>query len=65
MGSLLNLFAIIIVFGVILWVINVYVPMLPAMKSLLNLLAVIVIVIYILQFFGVIHNFLPMYTLVR
>lgn len=65
MGGLMNLFAIIIVFGLVLWVVNVYIPMIPPIKSLLNLLAVVVLVIYILQFFGVIHTFLPMYNLVR
>ncbi len=65
MGGLMNLFAIIIIFGLVLWVINVYVPMLPPIKSLLNLLVVVVIIIYILQFFGLIHTILPMYHLVR
>lgn len=65
MGGLMNLFAIIVVFGLIMWVVNVYIPMLPPIKSLLNLLVVVVLVIYILQFFGVIHNILPMYHLIR
>ncbi|STX43269.1 Uncharacterised protein [Legionella donaldsonii] len=59
MSDLLNLFAIIIVFGVILWVVNVFIPMPGAIKSLLNLLVLIVLIIYILQFFGLIHNVLP------
>jgi hypothetical protein len=63
--SLLNLFFVIAIFGVVLWIVNVYVPMLPAIKSLLNLLAIIVLVIYILQFFGVIHTLLPIFNVVR
>lgn len=59
MNELLNLIALIIVFGVGLWLINVFIPMPGAIKSLLNVLVLIVLIIYILQFFGVIHNILP------
>lgn len=65
MNSLLNLFLVIIVIGVVMWLINVYVPMANAIKSLLNILATIVVVIYILQFFTVIPEILPMFALVR
>lgn len=57
--TLLNLFLLIIVFGVVLWLINTYIPMPGAIKSLLNVLALIVLIIYILQFFGIINNILP------
>lgn len=59
MNELLNLFAIIIVFGLVLWLVNAFIPMPSAIKSLLNILVLIVLVIYILQFFGIIHNILP------
>lgn len=59
MSDLLNLFAVIIVFGVVMWLINVYLPMAGAIKSLLNLLVLIVLIIYILQFFHVIPILLP------
>ncbi|MGL5742551.1 MAG: Thivi_2564 family membrane protein [Legionella sp.] len=52
MSGLLNLLAVIIVFGVVLWLINTFIPMPPAIKSLLNVLVLIILVIYILQFFG-------------
>lgn len=63
--ELLNLFAIIVVFGVVMWLVNAYIPMPGAIKSLLNVLVVIVLVLYILQFFNLIPVFLPMIQLLR
>ncbi len=65
MNGLLNLFAVIIVIGLVLWLINVFIPMAGAIKSLLNLLAVIVVIIYILQFFGIIPTLIPMVRIIR
>jgi hypothetical protein len=59
-NALLNLFAVIVVFGVVMWLVNAYIPMLGAIKSLLNILVVVVLLLYILQFFGVIPTVLPM-----
>ncbi|MDP1601981.1 MAG: Thivi_2564 family membrane protein [Legionella sp.] len=58
-ADLLNLIALIIIAGVLMWVINVFIPMPAAIKSLLNVLVLIVLIIYILQFFGVIKTILP------
>lgn len=60
MGDLLNLFAVIILFGVVMWLVNVFIPMASSIKSLLNLLVLIVLIIYVLQFFGIIKPLLPM-----
>ncbi|KTD25929.1 MULTISPECIES: Thivi_2564 family membrane protein [Legionella] len=65
MAELLNLFLLIILFGVVLWLVNVFIPMPGAIKSLLNLLVLIVLIIYILQFFGVVKNILPAIKLIR
>ncbi len=65
MHGLLNLFANIIVFGVLLWVVNTFIPMPMAIKNLLNVLVIIILIIYILQFFGIIPTILPMYKLLR
>jgi hypothetical protein len=65
MGGLLNLIAVIIVFGVALWLINAFIPMPPAIKSLLNILVLIILVIYILQFFGLIKTILPMVKILK
>lgn len=65
MNELLNLIAVIIVFGVVLWLINAFIPMPAAIKSLLNILVLIILVIYILQYFGVIKNILPMIHILK
>lgn len=63
MPELLNLIALIIIFGVAMWLVNVYIPMPAAIKSLLNILVVIVLVLYVLQFFGLVHVGFPTPTL--
>ena len=65
MNELLNLIALIIVFGVALWLINAFIPMPYAIKSLLNVLVLIVLIIYILQFFGIIKVILPMVRILK
>jgi hypothetical protein len=63
MPGLLNLIAIIVVFGVLMWLINAFIPMPGAIKSLLNLVVLIVLIIYVLQFFKIISPILPMINL--
>lgn len=65
MHGLLNLIALIIVFGVVLWLVNTFIPMPPAIKSLLNVFVLIILVIYILQFFGLIKTILPMFKILK
>ena len=65
MSELMNLIAIIIVFGVCLWLVNAFIPMPGAIKSLLNILILIVLIIYILQFFGIIKTILPMVRILK
>ncbi len=45
-----------LVVGVLLWMINTYVPMDAKIKSLLNIVVVIGVVIWLLQAFGLIGN---------
>ena len=63
--GLLNLIAVIILIGIVLGVINRFIPMASAIKSILNLVAVLVCFIYILQFFNVIQNILPMINIIQ
>lgn len=64
-GDLLNLIALIIVAGVLLWLVNAFIPMPAAIKSLLNILVLIVLIIYILQFFGIINTILPTFKILK
>ena len=50
---LLTILIVLVVVGVILWLINNYVPMDRKIKSILNVVAVIVVVIWLQQVFGV------------
>ena len=44
-----------IVVGVLLWLVNTYIPMAAPIKSLLNAVVVIVMVVWILKVFGLWH----------
>ena len=51
---LVSLIAILIVVGVVLWLINTYIPMASAIKSLLNIVVFVVVLVWVLQGFGII-----------
>jgi len=52
--SLINVVIVLIVVGVILWLINNYVPMDGKIKNILNAVIVIVVILWLLQAFGLI-----------
>ena len=54
--SLLNLVVILIVVGVLLWLVNTYIPMDAKIKSILNVVVVIAVVLWLLQAFGVLGS---------
>jgi len=56
---LFNLLIILIVAGIVMGLINRFIPMAPMIKSLLNLFVFVVLMIYVLQFFNVIRVILP------
>ena len=41
-----------IVVGILLWLINTYVPMEPSIKRILNIVVIIALVIWLLKVFG-------------
>ncbi len=49
---LLNVLLIIIVVGVLLWLVNTYIPMDRKIKNILNIVVVILIVFWLLKVFG-------------
>ena len=51
---LINLVLVLIVVGVLLWLVNSFIPMDRKIKQILNIVVVIVVVIWLLQVFGVI-----------
>ena len=50
---LIHIVLVLIVVGVVLWLINTYIPMDAKIKSLLNLVVMIAVIIWLLQAFGV------------
>jgi hypothetical protein len=53
---LINLVIVLVVVGVVLWVINSYIPMQANIKKILNVVVIIAVVIWLLSVFGVIGN---------
>jgi hypothetical protein len=45
-----------IVVGVLLWLVNSFIPMAGSMKSILNVVVVIFVVLWLLNVFGVLHS---------
>jgi 1-acyl-sn-glycerol-3-phosphate acyltransferase len=54
--SLITLVIVLVVVGVVLWLINSYIPMQSTIKKILNAVVVIVVVLWLLSAFGVIGS---------
>lgn len=54
---LINLLVILVVVGVSLYLLNVLVPMDAKIKTVINCVVGVIIFLYVLQAFGIIHNF--------
>jgi hypothetical protein len=53
---LIQLLEVLIVVGVLLWLVNRYIPMQGTIKSILNGVVVIAVVLWLLNVFGLFHN---------
>lgn len=53
MTPILSTIAILIVLGILLWLVNTYIPMDDKFKKLVNIVAIIAAVIWILERFGI------------
>jgi hypothetical protein len=54
---LLQLVMVLIVVGVLLWLVNNFIPMQRTIKSILNAVVVIGVVLWLLNVFGLFHSF--------
>lgn len=52
---LIQIFVVLIVVGVLLWLVNRFIPMAGSIKSILNAVVVIVVVVWLLNIFGLMH----------
>ena len=53
---LINVVVTLIVVGVVLWLINTYIPMQATIKKILNFVVVVVVVLWLLYGFGVLGH---------
>ena len=53
---LVNVVLTLIVVGVLLWLINTYIPMQSTIKSIINAVVVIAVILWLLHGFGIISN---------
>lgn len=51
--SIITVIVVLVIVGVLLWLINTYIPMAAPIKTILNVVVVIVVIIWLLQAFGV------------
>ncbi|PKO98341.1 MAG: hypothetical protein CVU13_10855 [Bacteroidetes bacterium HGW-Bacteroidetes-8] len=49
----LTILIVLIVAGIVLWLVNTYIPMDRQIKKILNIVVVIVVIIWLLRIFGV------------
>ena len=55
--DIVTIILVIVVVGVLLWLINAYIPMQSTVKSILNAVVIILLVLWLLDAFGIINIF--------
>ena len=53
---LLQILVVLLVVGVLLWLVNSFIPMQGTIKSILNAVVVIAVVLWLLNIFGLFHS---------
>jgi hypothetical protein len=53
---LLQILMVLVVIGVLLWLVNSFIPMEGTIKSILNAIVVIATVVWLLNVFGLLHS---------
>ncbi|HEX2769918.1 MAG TPA: Thivi_2564 family membrane protein [Geobacteraceae bacterium] len=53
---LVHVLIVLVVVGVILWLVNTYIPMDAKIKSILNIVVVVVVVLWLLRAFGILGS---------
>jgi hypothetical protein len=54
--SLISLIVTLVVVGVLLWLVNTYIPMAGSIKKILNIVVVICVIVWLLFAFGIINH---------
>lgn len=50
--TILGLIVLLVIVGLVLWLINTFIPMQPNIKTLLNVVVLIIMVLYVISAFG-------------
>jgi len=58
---LIHVVVVLIVVGILLWLVNSFIPMASSIKSILNAVVVIAVILWLLDAFGVFHSFSGMH----
>ncbi len=53
---LIQILVVLIVVGVLLWLVNRFIPMAGSIKTILNAVVVIAVVLWLLNVFGLLHS---------
>ena len=53
---LVQILLVLVVVGVLLWLVNSFIPMQGTIKSILNAVVIIAVVVWLLNVFGLLHN---------
>lgn len=59
---LINVFVVLIVVGVLLWLVNRFMPMAGSIKSILNVVVIILVVVWLVNVFGLMHYITSMHV---
>lgn len=59
---LLQILEVLLVVGVLLWLVNRFIPMQGTIKSILNAVVVIATVLWLMNIFGLFHSFSRMHV---
>ena len=54
--SIINVIILLVIVGVILWLVNTYIPMAAPIKTVINVVVVIALCLWLLKVFGVISG---------
>lgn len=55
--SLIGILLTLIIVGVLLWLVNTFIPMAASIKTILNAIVVILVILWLLSVFGLISGF--------
>jgi hypothetical protein len=54
--SLITIIIVLVIVGVLLWLINTYIPMAGSIKTILNIVVIICVIVWLLSAFGIING---------